>query len=78
MLGKSEALRQLLTECVHANQVTAPHTLGLHPGLINEPWAGEMFDVAGVWWVFRGCTAIIAASIGGYDVLVLALVLVKR
>ena len=45
----SEALRELLTACLRADQVAALHTLGLHPGLINERWAGEMFHVAGVW-----------------------------
>jgi hypothetical protein len=42
-LGTSEALRELLTACGRADQVAALHTLGLHPGLINERWAGEEF-----------------------------------
>jgi len=72
--GISEALRELLTACIRADQVAALHTLGLHPGLINERWAGEMFDVAGVEYVFPGDTAIIVASEGGNEAVVLELV----
>ena len=73
-LGTSEALRELLSACRRADQVAALHTLGLHPGLINERWAGEMFVVAGGWLVWRGDTAIMAASRGGNEALVLELV----
>ena len=37
---RSGALRELLTACLRGDQVAALHTLGLHPGLINERWAG--------------------------------------
>ena len=73
-LGTSEALRELLTACRRADQVAALHTLGLHPGLINERWAGDEFYVAGAGWVHRGYTAIIAASEGGNEALVQELV----
>jgi len=73
-LGTSEALRELLSACRRADQVAALHTLGLHPGLINEPWAVETFDVDGVEYVFRGYTAIMVASLGGNEALVLELV----
>ena len=74
-LGTSEALRELLTACYRADQVAALHTLGLHPGLINDPWPGEMFLVAGVGeYVDRGDTAIMVASRGGNEALVLELV----
>ena len=73
-LGTSEALRELLSACLRADQVAALHTLGLHPGLINERWAGEWFDVAGGGVVWRGDTAIMAASEGGNEALVLELV----
>jgi hypothetical protein len=77
-LGTSEALRELLSACRRADQVAALHTLGLHPGLINERWAGETFDVAGVAglgeYVLRGETAIMLASKGGNEALVLELV----
>ena len=68
-LGTSEALRELLTACRHADQVAALHTLGLHPGLINERWAGESVGL-----VYRGDTAIMMASKGGNEALVLELV----
>ena len=35
-----EHLRQLLTECLQANQAAALQTLDLHPGLLNEQWGG--------------------------------------
>ena len=73
-LGTSEALRELLSACLWADQVAALHTLGLHPGLINEQWAGEEFHVAGGGVVYQGDTAIIAASKGGNEALVLELV----
>ena len=73
-LGTSQALRELLTACRRADQVAALHTLGLHPGLINEHWAGERFLVAGGEWVYRGDTAIMSASRGGNEALVLELV----
>ena len=70
-----EALRELLTACCRADQVAALHTLGLHPGLINERWAGEGFNVAsGVGYVNRGDTAIMLAREGGNEALVLELV----
>ena len=74
MLGMSEALRELLVACRRADQVAALHTLGLHPGLINERWTGVRFDVVGVGRVSRGDTAIMAASKGGNEALVLGLV----
>jgi hypothetical protein len=55
-------------------QVAALHTLGLHPGIINERWAGEHFNVDGVGYVLRGDTAIMMASRGGNEALVLELV----
>ena len=74
-LGTSEALRELLTACYRADQVAALHTLGLHPGLINERWAGDGFGVAGSGGgVNRGDTAIMVASRGGNEALVLELV----
>ena len=74
-LGTSEALRELLSACLRADQVAALHTLGLHPGLINERWAGEGFEVAGsVEYVWRGDTSIMMASRGGNEALVLELV----
>ena len=69
-LGTSEALRELLAACFRADQVAALHTLGLHPGLINERWTGGGFYVAGGGWVDRGVTAIMAASEGGNEALV--------
>ena len=74
LLGTSEALRELLTACRLADQVAALHTLGLHPGLVNERWAGRTFHVAGVGNVWRGDTAIMLASKGGNEALVLELV----
>ena len=73
-LGTSEALRELLTACRRADQVAALHTLGLHPGLINERWAGDGFEVDGGGYVFREDTAIMLASRGGNEALVLELV----
>ena len=74
-LGMSEALRELLTACCRADQVAALHTLGLHPGLINERWAGDGFGIAGTdGRVNRGNTAIMVASRGGNEALVLELV----
>jgi hypothetical protein len=74
-LGTSEALHELLTACCRADQVAALHTLGLHPGLINERWAGDEFYVAGgVGYVSRGENAIMVASAGGNEALVLELV----
>jgi hypothetical protein len=73
-LGTSEALRELLTACRRADQVAALLTLGLHPGLVNEPWAGEHFNIAGAGNVYRGETAIMVASRGGNEALVLELV----
>ena len=70
----SEDLRELLSACCRGDQVAALHTLGLHPGLINERWAGEWFDVAGGGWLDRGDTAIMSASRGGNEALVLELV----
>ena len=71
--GISEALRELLTACLRADQVAALYTLNLHPGLINERWAGDVFDVAGLGWVSSGNTAIMVASRGGNEALVLEL-----
>ena len=74
-LGTSEALRELLTACIRADQEATLHTLGLHPGLINDRWAGEYFNVAGAdGRVYRGETAIMLASKGGNEALVLELV----
>ena len=73
-LGTSEALRELLSACRRADQVAALHTLGLHPGLINERWAGKWIHVAGSGYVDRGVTAIMVASRGGNEALVLELV----
>ena len=73
-LGTSEALHELLTACLRADQVAALHTLGQHPGLINEPWAGEWFQVASGGLVNRRDTAIMSASKGGNEALVLELV----
>ena len=74
-LGTSEALRELLTACRRADQVAALHTLGLHPGLINEHWAGNGFYAADSgMWVNRGDTAIMVASRVGNEALVLELV----
>ena len=73
--GTSEALRELLIACSRADQVAALHTLGLHPGLINEHWAGNSFEVAGLdVWVNRVDTAIMVASRGGNEALVQELV----
>ena len=63
----------LISACRRADRVAALHTLGLHPGLLNERWAREAFHVRGIGPVYRGETAIIAASSGGNDALVLEL-----
>ena len=73
-LGTSVALRELLTACRSADQVAALHTLGLHPGLINERWVGGDIDVAGVGGIRTGNTAIMVASMGGNEALVQELV----
>ena len=68
-----EHLRQFLTECVLANQAAALQTLDLHPGLLNEQWGGEWTDVGDDGYVDRGFTAILAASLGGSEGLVVEL-----
>ena len=68
-----EHFRQLLTECAQANQAAALQTLDLHPGLINELWGGEEFDVGYDKDICPGDTAILAASIGGSEGLVVEL-----
>jgi len=68
-----EHLRQLLTDCVLANQAAALQTLDLHPGLLNERWGGEVFRVGDDRCVCRGTTAILAASLGGSEGLVVEL-----
>ena len=72
--GMSKALCKLLSACRRADQVAVLHTLGLHPGLINERWAGEEFSVAGSGRVNRGEAAIMVASAGGNEALVQELV----
>ena len=69
--AEPEHFRQLLTEC--ANQAAALQTLDLHPGLLNERWGGEGFDVGNDRYVYRGYTAILAASLGGSEGLVVEL-----
>ena len=56
-----------------ANQAAAQQTLDLHPGLLNEQWGGQGFNVGDDWWVERGFTAILAASAGGSEGLVVEL-----
>ena len=68
-----EHFRQLLTECAEANQAAALQTLDLHPGLLNERWGGDMIDVSNGGNVYRGDTAILAASLGGSEGLVVEL-----
>ena len=72
-----EHFRQLLTDCVLANQAAALQTLDLHPGLLNERWGGEDFEVGDDGYVHRyllpGDTAILAASQGGSEGLVVEL-----
>ena len=68
-----EHLRQLLTECVEAIQAAALQTLDLRPGLLNERWEGEEFYVDNGPWVGQGTTAILAASLGGSEGLVVEL-----
>ena len=48
-----EHFRQLPTECALANQAAALQTLDLHPGLLNERWEGEYFDVGNDRMYFR-------------------------
>ena len=71
--AEPEHFRQLLTECVLANQAAALQTLDLHPGLLNERWGGEEFDAGNGRSVWRGDTAILAASLGGSEGLVVEL-----
>ena len=71
-----DPLRQLLTECVEANQAAALQTLDLHPGLLNERWGGDMIDAGNGRIVWRGYTAILAAIEGGSEEL--AIELLKR
>jgi Ankyrin repeats (3 copies) len=68
-----EHFRQFLTAYVQANQPAALQTLDLHPGLLNERWRGEEFDVVDDRYVDRGETAILAASQGGSEGLVVEL-----
>ena len=68
-----EHLRQLLTECAQANQPAALQTLDLHPGLLNERWGGDAFYVGNGRMVYQGFTAILAASQGGSEGLVVEL-----
>jgi hypothetical protein len=68
-----ENFRQLLTECVEANQAAALQTLDLHPGLLNERWRGELFEVGDDRFVWPGFTALLAASEGGSEGLVVEL-----
>ena len=73
VLFEPEHFRQLLTECVEANQAAALQTLDLHPGLLNERWGGQVFEVGHGRYVFPGDTAILAASTGGSEGLVVEL-----
>ena len=71
------ALRLLLTQCGLANEAGAMETLLLHPELISEQWVGEEFSVGegeSRKLVLRGCTAIMAASGGGSEVVVRELI----
>ena len=68
-----EHLRQLLTECLQANQAAALQTLDLHPGLLTERWGGLEFNVEYDRFVYPGLTAILAASEGGGEGLVVEL-----
>ena len=68
-----EHLRQLLTECAQANQPAALQTQDSHPGLINEPWGGQRINFGNGRCVFRGYTALLAASEGGSEGLVVEL-----
>ena len=68
-----EHLRQLLTECLQANQAAALQTLDLHPGLLNKRWGGMPFSIGNGLWIFPGQTAILAASMGGSEGLVVEL-----
>ena len=68
-----EHLPQLLTECAQANQAAALQTLDSHPGLLNERWGGQTLDVGNGRGVFRGYTALLAASQGGNEELVVEL-----
>ena len=69
----NEALVELLTECLQANQAAALQTLDLHPGLLNDRWWGEDFEDDYGRWIFTGTTAMLAASQGGSEGLVVEL-----
>ena len=62
-----EHFRQLLT------QAAALQTLDLHPGLLNERWGGQGFCVGNGRYLLPGSTAILAASEGGSEGLVVEL-----
>ena len=68
-----EHLRQFLIDCVQANQLKALQTLDLHPGLLDEWWEGEGFAIGTSVGVWEGYTAILAASVGGSEGLVVEL-----
>ena len=64
-------LLELLTACLKADQVEALRILDLHPGLINRPQTSRTID--GPRIVYRGETAVMSASHGGNETLVLEL-----
>ena len=65
--------RRFLSDLALANQAAALKTLDLHPGLINERWGGVQFNVGNGRSVDQGSTAILAASMGGSEGLVVEL-----
>jgi len=52
---------------LEGNPVKALRLLDLHPGIINEKWAGENFATNDWWPVLRGETAIMQASKACYE-----------
>ena len=70
---ESDVFRQFLTDCTEANQTAALQTLDLHPGLLKKRWGGDVFSVGDDRDVDRGFTAILAASQGGSEGLVVEL-----
>ena len=70
---ESDLFRQFLTDCTEANQTAALRTLDLHPGLLKKRWGGDVFSVGDDRDVDRGFTAILAASQGGSEGLVVEL-----
>ena len=71
-----EHLRQLLTDCVQANQAAALQTVDLHPGLLNERWEGMPFSIGNDQYIVRGSTPFLGAIRSGSDRL--AVELLKR